>query len=216
MIYLLGGPPRVGKSKIATRITTQHGISSVSTDSLAAVLESVLDPETAPGLFAVDAMPLAARIEMMAGDTRRRIDLQIEESRSTWRAVAPFIRREAEEGRDLLVEGVAVLPEFVAQLEGIDHRAVLVGHRDGDHEANIRQGAAKCESDWMRDASDDYIRAFAVFVDRMSLFFAEQSQRHGLAYVEMSGMPFDDAVDAVIRSLIGEHPVNRTTGRAGR
>ena len=55
MIYLLGGPPRVGKSKIAGRITAKHGISSVSTDSLGAVLESVLDPETTPGLFAVSA-----------------------------------------------------------------------------------------------------------------------------------------------------------------
>jgi len=137
MIYLLGGPPRVGKSKISNLITARHGISSVSTDSLGAVLENVLDPQTAHGLFAVskfNELPLADRIDLMVEETRRRIDLQIAECRATWQAVAPFIRREAEEGRDVLVEGVAVLPELVARLGETDYRAVFVGHRGEDHE----------------------------------------------------------------------------------
>ena len=54
MIYLLGGPPRVGKSIISKTITEEHGINVVSTDSLGAVLEHVLDPELEPGLFAVN------------------------------------------------------------------------------------------------------------------------------------------------------------------
>ena len=34
MIYLIGGPPRVGKSFLARKITLEKGISSVSTDVL--------------------------------------------------------------------------------------------------------------------------------------------------------------------------------------
>ena len=56
MIYLLGGPPRVGKSTICKTITDQHGINVVSTDSLSAVLEDVLSPEVEPGLFAVSRL----------------------------------------------------------------------------------------------------------------------------------------------------------------
>lgn len=207
MIYLLGGPPRVGKSKISKLITAKHGISSVSTDSLGAVLENVLDPKTTPGLFAVtkfNEMPLADRIDLMVEETRRRIDLQIEECRATWRAVAPFIRREAEEGRDVLVEGVAVLPELVARLEDTDRRAVFVGHRGENHAENIRRSAAEDDRDWMRDASDDYIHAFAVFVEQMSCSIAKEAHEHDLAYIEMSEMPFDDAVAAVIRLLLGK------------
>jgi len=207
MIYLLGGPPRVGKSKISNLITARHGISSVSTDSLGAVLENVLDPQTAHGLFAVskfNELPLADRIDLMVEETRRRIDLQIAECRATWQAVAPFIRREAEEGRDVLVEGVAVLPELVARLGETDYRAVFVGHRGEDHEENIRRSAAEDDHDWMRDASDDYIHAFAVFVQQMSHSIAREAHEHGLAYIEMSELPFDDAVDAVIRSLLGK------------
>ena len=43
MIYLLGGPPRVGKSIISNTITKKYSINVVSTDSLGAVLENVLD-----------------------------------------------------------------------------------------------------------------------------------------------------------------------------
>jgi len=207
MIYFLGGPPRVGKSKISKLITTRHGIGSVSTDSLGAVLENVLDPERAPGLYAVsrfNEMTAAERIDLMVDETSRRIGYQIEEGRATWRAVEPFIRREEEEGRDVLVEGVAVLPELVAQLEDIDYRAVFVGNRGESHGENIRRGATEDDRDWMRDASDDYIQAFAVLVRQMSHFIQKEAHSHGLAYIEMSETPFGDAIDEVIHSLLGK------------
>ncbi len=39
MIFLLGGPPRVGKSIISSKIRQKHAVSVVSTDTLGAVLE---------------------------------------------------------------------------------------------------------------------------------------------------------------------------------
>jgi 2-phosphoglycerate kinase len=42
MIFLLGGPPRVGKSIISSEIRQKHAVSVVSTDTLGAVLENVL------------------------------------------------------------------------------------------------------------------------------------------------------------------------------
>ena len=54
MIFLLGGPPRVGKSRIANEIRKKHAVSVVSTDTLGAVLENVLNPESASDLFVFD------------------------------------------------------------------------------------------------------------------------------------------------------------------
>jgi 2-phosphoglycerate kinase len=48
MIYLLGGPPRVGKSIICSEIQQKQAVSVISTDTLGTVLESVLSPEAAP------------------------------------------------------------------------------------------------------------------------------------------------------------------------
>ena len=214
MIYLLGGPPRVGKSMVSTTITKRHGISGVSTDSLGAVLENALDSKTAPGLFVcerLNEMALVDRIHLMAKNTSKRIDWQVEEARATWMAVPPFIQREEDEGRDVLIEGVAVLPQLVSQLEHPDCRAVFVGNQGDNLEENIRRSAEENENDWMRDAGDDYVNAFGIFVRQMSRYIEKEARERGLAYVEMGDMPFGDAVETVVDSLLersgrGAHP----------
>lgn len=205
MIYFLGGPPRVGKSLVAETITRQHGVSAVSTDSLGEVLETVLPYEAEPGLFAINQfnkMPEADKIRLMAEETGTRILYQIEESRAVWRAVVPFALREQEVGHSVVVEGVAVLPELVARLEGISYRAVFLGNRGLSHKENIKKGAIEREHDWMRHASDEYIAAFAVFVGEMSRYIEGEARSYGFDYVEMDGRPFSDAVAEVVDVLL--------------
>ena len=94
MIYLLGGPPRVGKSIISKTITKEHGINVVSTDSLSAVLESVVDPEIEPELFIVNRfneMPAKDKINLMLKNTTERINYQVAENCAVWKAVTPCL-----------------------------------------------------------------------------------------------------------------------------
>lgn len=206
MIYLLGGPPRVGKSIISRTITAKHGINVVSTDSLGAVLETVLGPEVEPRLFIVsrlDEMTAVDRIALMVENVTERISYQIQEGYAVWRAVKPFVLREKDEGRDVVIEGVAVLPELVNQLGGIDHRAVFIGNQGSEHKENIKRSAEENEHDWMRSASDEYIDAFAAFVAEMSSYIEKEAHRYGFEYVEMDKRPFNDAVAEVVGSLLG-------------
>jgi len=206
MIYFVGGPPRVGKSIIARAVARQHGISAVSTDSLGAVLETVLDSEAEPGLFAVskfNEMAESDRIRLMEENPARRIEYQIKESEAVWRAVEPFVSREQDEGRDLVVEGVAVLPELVARLKGVDYRVVFVGNQGHRQRENINRSVKQNEHDWMRHASDEYIDAFAAFVVAMSSYIEKEASRYEFEYIEMNGRPFDDAVADVVASLLG-------------
>ena len=92
MIYLLGGPPRVGKSIISNEIRQKHAISVVSTDSLGAVLESTLSLEAAPDLFVFarfNEMPVADRIKLIVDDPAELVDSLIKESRVVWKGVSP-------------------------------------------------------------------------------------------------------------------------------
>ncbi len=206
MICFIGGPPRVGKSVIAEAITRERGIGSVATDSLGVVLEAVLSPESEPGLFVVsrlNEMPEADRIRLMAENPARRIEYQIEESKAVWRAVVPFVLREQEEGRSLVVEGVAVLPELVARLDGVEFRAVFLGNQGTTHNGNIKRGAIEREHDWMRHASEEYVDAFAVFVTQMSGYIENEARTYGFDYVEMDERPFRDGVAEVVDLLLG-------------
>lgn len=205
MIYLLGGPPRVGKSIISGEITKTHGINVVSTDSLGAVLENVLTPEEEPGLFIVkrfNDMAAVDRISMLVENTTKRINYQIEEGYAVWKAVKPFLLRENEEGRDLLVEGVAVLPELVSQLENVDYQAVFIGNQGAEHKENIKNSAKDNEHDWMRYAGDDYVGAFATFVVQMSRYVEKEAHKHRFEYIELDKIAFSDAKGAVVDSLL--------------
>ena len=218
MIYLLGGPPRVGKSIISRAITAEHGVNVVSTDSLGAVLETVLSPEVEPDLFIVSrlsGMTTADQIALMEENTTERISYQVREGYAVWRAVEPFILREKDEGRDVVVEGVAVLPALVNQLGGVDFRAVFIGNQGDEHGEDIRIGAKGNEHDWMRHASDEYIDAFATFVADMSRYVEKEAHRYGFGYIEMGRRAFSDVVIEVVDSLMADSGQHWRTETAG-
>jgi 2-phosphoglycerate kinase len=160
MIFLIGGPPRVGKSIISSEIRQKRAVSVVSTDTLGAVLENVLSPEAVPDLFVFGKfheMPMAERVKLIMKDPAELIDYVRKESYVVWKAVEAFIKREDDEGRDILIEGVAILPELMSQLKDIPHRVVFIGNQGGNHKENIKKSAEENEYDWMRDVNDQYI-----------------------------------------------------------
>ena len=204
MIFLLGGPPKVGKSKISSKIRQKHSVSVVSTDSLGAVLENVLIPEATPDLFVFDKfnkMPLAERVQLITMDPSELVGYVRKESHVVWKAVEAFARRENNEGRDALIEGVAVLPELMSRLEDITHRAVFVGNQGENHLENIKRFAEENENDWMRNVNDQYISVFAVFVKRMSVYIEQEAKKYGFEYIEMDKKPFGSVTDEIMRSL---------------
>jgi 2-phosphoglycerate kinase len=204
MIFLLGGPPRVGKSIISNEIRKKHALSVVSTDSLAAVLENVLSPEAAPDLFVFgkfNEMPMTERVKLIMEDPAALIDYVRKESHVVWKAVEAFIRRENNEGRDVLIEGVAVLPELMSRLDDIPHRVVFIGNQGENHKENIKKSAGENELDWMREVGDQYIGAFAMFVKRMSAYIEQEAKKYGFDYIEMDKQLIGDVTEAVMKSL---------------
>ncbi len=198
MIYLLGGPPRVGKSIIAGEIRRRFAVSVVSTDSLGAVLESILSPEAAPDLLAFGGMSMAKRTMT---DPAQLVEGLIRESRVVWTAVEAFARREHAEGRDALIEGVAFLPELVSRLEAVLYRVVFLGNQGERVQENIRGAAARNAHDWMRGVSNPDLAAFAVFVRRMSARIEQEAKAFGFEYIELGDIPFETATEAVMRAL---------------
>ena len=204
MIFLIGGPPRVGKSIISSEIRQRFAVSVVSTDSLGAVLENVLSPEVAPDLFVFDKfnkMPLKDRVKLITKKPAELIDYVRKESHVVWKAVEAFIKRENDEGRDALIEGVAVLPELMSQLEDIPHRVVFIGNQGKNHKENIKKSAEENEHDWMRGVSDQYIDAFAMFVQRMSAYVELEAKKYGFEYIEMDKQLLGDVTEEVMKSL---------------
>jgi 2-phosphoglycerate kinase len=209
MIFLLGGPSRVGKSIISGEIRQRHTVSVVSTDSLGAVLENVVSPETVPDLFLFDKfnkMPLVERMKLITKDSAELIDYVRKESHVVWKAVLAFARRENNEGRDALIEGVAVLPELISQLEDIPRRVVFIGNQGENHKENIIKFAEENENDWMRDVDEQYISVFALFVKQMSAYIEQEARKYDFKYIEMDNKLFGNITIEVMESL-GLNPI---------
>ena len=179
-------------------------MSVVSTDTLGAVLENVLSPESAPDLFVFakfNKMPMAERGKLIKQNPAELVDYVRKESHVVWKAVDAFIRRENDEGRDALIEGVAVLPELVNRLENIPNRVVFIGNQGENHKENIKKSVEVYEHDWMRDVSDQYISAFAKFVNQMSAYIEQEAKKYGFEYIEMNKELLGNVTEKVIKSL---------------
>jgi len=146
-------------------------------------------------------MPIAERVKLIMKDPAELIDYVRKESYVVWKAVEAFIRRENIKGRDILIEGVAILPELMSQLDDIPHRVVFIGNQGENHKENIKKTAEENEYDWMRDVSDQYIGAFAMFVKRMSGYIEQETKKHGFKYIEMDKELFGDVTEEVMKSL---------------
>jgi len=179
-------------------------VSVVSTDTLGAVLENVLSPEEAPDLFIFgkfSELPTAERVKLIVKDPAELIDYVRRESHVVWKAVEVFIRRENDEGRDALIEGVAILPELMSQLEDIPHRVVFIGNQGENHKETIKKSAEENEHEWLRGESDQYIDAYAMFVKRMSALIEQEAKKNGFKYIEMDRKLFEDVAEEVMKSL---------------
>ena len=53
----------------------------------------------------------------------------------------------------------------------------------------------------MRDVSDGYISAFAMFVKRMSAYIEQQAEKFGFEYIELDKEIFGEAAEKVMFSL---------------
>ena len=204
MIYLLGGPPRVGKSIISSEIRQKHAVSAVSTDTLCAVLENVLSPDMAPDLYVFgefNKKPLAEKVKLLTNNPAELMDYARKESHVIWKAVEAFIRKENDEGRDILIEGVAILPELMSQLKDIPYRVVFIGNQGENHKENIKKSVEENEFDWMREISDEYIGAYAVFVKRMSAYIEQETKKYGFQYIEIDKQPLSDVTQKVMNIL---------------
>jgi 2-phosphoglycerate kinase len=144
---------------------------------------------------------MVERVKSLTKDPAELIDYVKKESHVVWKAVKAFIRKENDEGRDALIEGVAVLPELVSQLRNIPYRVVFIGNQGENHKENLKKSAEENEHDWMRNASDQYISAFAIFVKRMSAYIEQEAEKYGFKYIEMDKWLIGNVTEEVMKSL---------------
>lgn len=146
MVYLIGGPPRCGKSELARRLTTRDAVAFIPTDLMWAVLEVAL-PDWRP---AMEKSP--DRIPRAAGMFQPYLE----------RAVAFLCASHQAFG----IEGEVILPETAAQLRSqYDARVVFLIRRTAITD-DIRD--ARGPNPWLQNAPADLVASVVAEVGAWS------------------------------------------------
>jgi 2-phosphoglycerate kinase len=112
-IILIGGMPTVGKSTIANKLSEHFGLPWISSDQIREIMKSAIGP-------VVDS-PLNGSVDMSAEDyfekyTPQQIaQMEYEQSVATWPGIRFMINNDWTWRDGLILEGVNVLPKFVAE-----------------------------------------------------------------------------------------------------
>jgi len=122
MIYLIGGPPRCGKTTLAKALSNKLCISWVSCDTLDAVAKVYIPREQWRQRFPYSTL----RREGGARDNdtfyrqhtaRKIISVLKREARTTEDAIETVIACEIANGNDMIIEGYHLTPVFVSRMQ---------------------------------------------------------------------------------------------------
>lgn len=200
--YLVGGVPRTGKTTIARRLMAERPMFAISTDSIRMIQRNLVSEADYPELFEANSKftETAMRELCAQGNASEIVDAQNAESEIVWRSVKDFIEGTVAEGFDVLVEGVAILPKLVDELN-CDFRAVFVGNSSLERPAMQRSAHAD-PLDWMHEYSDETFHQFSKFTALHSEYYNSEAKKHDLRYCEVKEETFEKDILSVLSHLL--------------
>lgn len=203
--YLIGGSPRVGKTTLSISVLKDHPMLGVSTDSIRYLLREIVTPYQSPGLFVLKASDLSENelIKRLTEDSQLAIRYQNEESSAVWKSTKDIVAATLLDGFDILVEGVAVLPENVSQLD-IPYSAVFLGNQADGHIETTLDTARTNPYDWLGKKSEAVAESFCMFNQNFSSYIEAECQKYNQAYVEMDDNNFHESLTRAKEVLLSK------------
>jgi len=202
-IYLIGGPPRTGKTTLTMRFLRERPVLAASTDAVRYTLRQIMNKNQQPDLFHMGKYTSnePAEIEYLLTHPNEVIDVQNRESAIVWQSVRNFIKSNIDDGFDIIIEGIAVLPALIQTLE-YPHTAIFLGNQSDTHFQIILKSARRNRNDWMHNLSDEAIRAFSSFNQAFSVYIESEARKHKVPYVEVRDDDFDTSMDTALKRLL--------------
>ncbi|MEV0374729.1 hypothetical protein AB0I10_33945 [Streptomyces sp. NPDC050636] len=166
MIYLIGGPPRVGKSTLARMLLDRDRIPGCSTDALVSMLQNA-----------------APHHGVRHGTHPDKADLAQPFLIEFLRAVADGIGEEPEPSECYVVEGDIVTPAVVAAAAGfgLPVAAVFLGN------TALTADDLRIAPHWLEGADDATYCRTAAWITERSAIVRDACVPTGQVYIEMGG-----------------------------
>ncbi|MFH1620481.1 MAG: hypothetical protein ABIB04_00140 [Patescibacteria group bacterium] len=155
MIYLIGGPPRSGKTTLAKKLASQLRIGWVSTDFLESIVREYTPAKNYRKLFPKNNLrgkTSGTNDEMYARFSYKQITAAyIKQGKTSWKAIESFIGDCINESHDFVIEGYQIHPKLTTKMmNGFPkqiHAVFLIKKNEQALVEGFKKNSAK--SDWV-------------------------------------------------------------------
>ncbi|MCX6712881.1 MAG: AAA family ATPase [Candidatus Vogelbacteria bacterium] len=117
MIYLIGGPPKCGKTTLAKKLATEYQIPWISADTLQNIVWVCTPEEKRPELFPHSFLRRESNDELYSKYSAKQIvENYITQGKTTYDAISMVAETYLTDEDDFIVEGYQITPEVVNRI----------------------------------------------------------------------------------------------------
>ncbi len=204
MIYLIGGPPKCGKTTLAKYLLKEKGIPWVSTDTLQNIVKAYTKEKDFVKLFPSSVQRCDTNDEKFSKfPSDEIINAYRVQARTIWDAIYMFVVSEITDENDFVIEGYHIEPEFIAKLNNEYKDKIqsifLIKKDEVKFVENIKESSTL--NDWIVEntkESETYNK-IAKMISEYSEIFEKEAQKYNLDIINM-----DDDFDRKIKTMFNK------------
>lgn len=208
MIYLIGGPPRCGKTTVANKLSIDTGIPWVSTDTIEGMVKPYIDKADIARLFPIDTIRenTSSNEEMYNNNSATDIiRAYTAQGAITQPAIEGLIAYTLGDGHNIIIEGYHLAPKFIKEM--IDQygekkiKAVIVTkQKSEDFINNILLDQS--ESCWVKNKSKNnkIYPKIANMLSQYSDKITKETNKYNLRIIEYKG-DFIEQTNRAVKTL---------------
>ena len=209
MIYLIGGSPRCGKTKVAKALAKKTHIPWFPADYLGSVIFQYI-PETER-----DAkFPLSAIRDIDDTNDYRYsnytaeqiVDFYYTQAEAVWSGLHAFIKYTAHDKQDFIIEGYQVTPELLSRIDEETKKSIKSVFLYKQDLKEIESGIKKNEDpgDWLLNGNTKDEETFSKVAKMINVFGVrtlDECEKYNVSVFNMD-VNFDKKINEVVNSLI--------------
>jgi 2-phosphoglycerate kinase len=209
MIYLIGGSPRCGKSILSRQLARKLDTNIFACDYLRPIViaytpEEELDKKF-PFIKMYDDIGHSNDVFFERNTTGEILKADLTEAKTLWAGIKEFIKQKAVLDRDIVIEGVQLLPELIDSLRTEEYfKNIKIIYLIKENEELILDGFMKnTQNDWLvRDTNTEKTLPYAAkMVRAYSDYFKKEADRYGFEILNTEN-DFENKIEEAVDYLM--------------
>jgi len=187
MIYLIGGPPKCGKTTLAKKLSKELGVSWISSDTLQSVAQAYIEKKDYSERFPWSAIRKETGRSNDAAyekySAEEIVGFYRKQAKATYPAIEMVVVSELNDGNDYIIEGYQIEPEFAAFLVGKYKNVKAVFLIKSDKEKFVQDiKKTTTPNDWIIARTEDkkIYEKIAEMIMEYGKVIASEAQKHNL------------------------------------